>query len=234
MNDRRILVWVSLTVVLLIGPSCAWFARDASGTLCSQEIGGADKLDVESQQRLADPAQSFSERENLEPRGERFESHFEVDVTTGAYRRNWYPGDPATERIVSSPLSKEVRRLGLETPVARVWKPALNRYSRPRETDFGYTDAVRVGDQLVGYFQIVQASDDERRAILAEFLQAMRTQTPACIMDQGYILIEKLLGQHGQHILDFYPPAFIDYRATLRAAADEERRTVKRDTGGSP
>lgn len=221
MKNLNILLWIAFTVILPTSASCPRSARDVRPTLSRPNDVIAERTDPEDQEHLSAVPSTSSECANADPNSGKFRSRTEVDINSGDYRSNQYRADLSVrENVISSPLSKEVRRLGLETPPP-VWKPAVPESYVVGDVDYGYAGAVNVGRKLVGFFEIAQAPDDERRTVLAEFMKSLRTQSPARVMNDGYLLIEKMLSRHGLNILDYYqdPSAFRDYRAKLRDAA---------------
>ena len=223
MKDPRILTWIVLIGTLLMGGSCSWFAGASRSTLSMPKDVSVNSEPPKDEEHSPDLRATSSNPRVGDADSTRLRSRTEVDINSGDYRSNQYLADLSVKSTTfASQLSKEVRRLGLDTPASPTWKPAIQESHVPGDFDFSYARAVKVGEQLVGFFQMTQTSDDERRVILAEFMKSLRTQTPVCTMNHGYLLIERILCQHGLSIYDQYPSGFRSIRTKVRDAAELE------------
>lgn len=221
MKNQGILAPMALIAILLMSGSCTRSERDVPVALDHTKAIRGKSTDLGDGEYARVSQATSSEPENVDVNNGHFKSRTEVDIVSGDFRSNQYRVDSSVKsRIIPSELSKEVRRLGLNTAASPVWKPAYTQSYIAGDIHLGHAIAVNVGNQLVGFLEMTEAADDERRIILAAFMRSLRMETPAQTMNQGYILIEELLERRGLNILDYYPADFARIRAKIRDAAN--------------
>jgi len=119
-------------------------------------------------------------------------------------------------RIEESPLSREVRRLGIAVPANRVWTHAFEgRLVRGVCADYYYGRIFSYGRQLLMLLDLANAADEERRAVVERFITSLRTGNPLDTLDQTYLLMMEVDDKHG---LNTFTPEFKAHVGELRDA----------------
>jgi hypothetical protein len=122
----------------------------------------------------------------------------QLDLNSGDLRYRVYAGRlPVSSRIFESSLSREARKVKVVIPPNRVWVTAFVRTRQKPEPDFAYGMLVVQFDSLIGLLDQTSAPDEERRAILTEFMTSMRTQDALDAQEKGYVLMVKLGIKYG-------------------------------------
>jgi len=125
----------------------------------------------------------------------------DMDINSGDYRYQEFRGDRLVKsEIHESALSQEARRLGIDLPAERRWKPMHRNRPGGRHEDSAYGFVMGVGNDLVRILAATNRPDDERRVVLAEFLTMLHRDGPLQVWDRGYFLILDIGDKQGVHI----------------------------------
>jgi hypothetical protein len=99
----------------------------------------------------------------------------DADANSGDVRKQvFFLGMPMSDRITESPFSHEIRRLGIDIPEARNWKPMILATSKPYKGE-PYNMAIWDCDFLLEMLGLLGVSDEERRTILQGALSDLQT-----------------------------------------------------------
>ena len=108
-------------------------------------------------------------------------------------------GDVRGATIAETPLSKEVRRLGIAVPAERKWM-LMSSHNDGTYVDSVYRFVPGVGAMLVRLLDETHTPDEERRVTLEKFMTNLRTEGPLQAQTQGYLLIQEIADKHGLHV----------------------------------
>jgi hypothetical protein len=108
-----------------------------------------------------------------------FSSNWEMDINSGDLRHQacifCMPGNG---RPYESPLSHEIRRLGIAIPATRVWKRIGQSCIVQRiSINYVYRHVLLECDDLLDTLDEVEAPDEERRAVLESLMTSLRIET---------------------------------------------------------
>jgi hypothetical protein len=121
-----------------------------------------------------------------------------VDVNSGVVRRQVYIcGLQIRDTIRVTPLSQEVRRLGISTHETPHWETMYRRVHRRRGSASNYYLALDSAKVLVQYLDPLALPDDSRRKILQATLQYLKNGDVVQIDDETALLAHRLTG-HGK------------------------------------
>jgi len=148
-------------------------------------------------------------------------SRLDLDINSGDLRHG--EGASAFEAkttISESRLSKEIRRLGLDIPGVRAWRPMqLRATDRGLYPTFTYPRAFEAGMRLLLFLDQAGSPDGERRRILEEFMTSLRADESRDTQMLGDLLSLEVAERYGVPIY-FYP----SYEASLRRFGRRSRR----------
>jgi hypothetical protein len=121
-----------------------------------------------------------------------FAEYRDIDLNSGDLRRRVYLCSlQIADDVEESLLSQEARRLDIDIPVARMWKPVEIKYIRGHaDGDYGVT--AKAGDTLVKALAKANTPDPERRAILEDFLMTLQVEQPREIYQRLYELLQEV------------------------------------------
>jgi hypothetical protein len=123
-----------------------------------------------------------------------------VDITSGDDRyRVYFCCIPVKSEIGESPLSREVRRLGIAVPAERQWRHMWSHYGGVY-TDSFYGFAMARCDALVTLLESANAADEERRDVLVRLMTVLRTQERGRVMQEVRLLIMEVGDKHNLHV----------------------------------
>jgi hypothetical protein len=139
--------------------------------------------------------------------------HFtDVDINSGDFRhRVCLCYEPIgslpvkKSKISESPLSHEVRRLGIHVPAERAWRTAFEDGRKDVFVDYVYGSLVAMFDKMLWLLDETKTSDKERRVTLEKFMTSLRTRHAFVAQEHGYVLIQEICDKHG---LDMFVPDF--------------------------
>ena len=101
-------------------------------------------------------------------------NHRDIDINSGDLRqRTFFLDLPTVTHVKQSPFSREVRRLNIPAPEARVWKP-MTVSTGTRETVEQYAGAIEDCDFLLEYLKSLRVPDEERVTILSRALSNLQ------------------------------------------------------------
>lgn len=146
----------------------------------------------------------------------------EIDINSGDFRVGMYAGmlPVSRRRIQKTPLSREVRRLGIVIPAKRAWKPAFMSIRRPSGSDIlcTYSLAVSAENLLCRVLDQTGTPDEDRRIVLGKAMAALRTQGPFHAEEEAHLPADALAEKHG---LEVFAPGF---KEQLRQARESRNR----------
>lgn len=144
-----------------------------------------------------------------------FVKYADIDLNSGDLRHQVRVCSlVVSTRIEESPLSREVRRLGIPVPANRAWRHAFEgRLVRGVCVDYWYGSVYVQIHTLLSLLDQTKTPDEERRVILTELMTSLQTGDPHVAREQTFILMGDIADKHG---LDYFIPEFKAYVDKLR------------------
>jgi hypothetical protein len=196
---------VALTTILSLAlvASCARPVQDRPPLSSTPNELAPDRESLGSQEHpLSPPGRSYARQD--------------LDLNSGAFR---YQEDSTASSgkttIVESPLSREVRRLGIKVPETRNWQPMyIEKHNGGLHADFIYPKVVQVANQLLRLLEKTGTADNERRLILEKFMMSLRTEDPSRVCTEGDLMALELADKYDLNV--FFRPEYEAYLRGLR------------------
>jgi len=141
-----------------------------------------------------------------------------MDINSGDWRYQEHRGDRLVKSEVhESALSQEARRLNIDLPPERRWKPMAKSQPGRFYGDYAYGFLLGVCNDLVRTLAQARAPDDERRVVLESFLAMLQADDPDRTMKEGRFLILDIGDKYDVH---FY---YADVEERLRKMRSEQQ-----------
>ena len=118
--------------------------------------------------------------------------------------------------IEESVLSREVRRLGINIPPTRVWKPTYEGHlTNENHISYRYGSILAMCHHLMSILDQAKAPDEERRAILETLMKTLRKGDPRKTQEETFLLMAEVAERHDMQV---FVPEFMNYITRLRDA----------------
>jgi hypothetical protein len=125
------------------------------------------------------------------------------------------------EETEESSLSREIRRLGIQTPSALLWKrTSESRLVRGVFVNYRYGGVLAEATALVMRLDLMKMADGDRRVVLGKFMEALQSGDPDRARQQAWLLTDEIEEQQGREV---FTPEFKSYLETLRSAQQEQQ-----------
>ncbi len=122
--------------------------------------------------------------------------------------------------IYESPLSREVRRLGISIPEERNWRPlSAMSFGLGMKVKLVYPDVLNAAYQLLKLLDRTNATDQDRRSILERFMANMRTEKWPRVVEKAHLLIVEVADRYGQE--SPFNPEHMGYLRQLRKQEEQ-------------
>lgn len=146
----------------------------------------------------------------------------DLDINSGMLRRQVHVlSVRVKERKEESALSREVRRLGIQTPSMPIWKRAdESRLLRGVFVEYSYGGVLAEATALVMRLDLMEMADRDRRVVLGKFMAALQSGDPDRARQQAWLLTDEIEKQQGR---EAFTPEFRSYLQTLRSAEQEQQ-----------
>ncbi|MDI6450096.1 hypothetical protein [Anaerobaca lacustris] len=103
---------------------------------------------------------------------------------------------PVAEEQEDSPLSREVRRLGIVTAETPLWKrTSESRLWRGIHVCYIYGGVLARATELVMSLELSKTPDDERREVLQRFMLALQSADPQHAEQQARLITDEIAGR---------------------------------------
>ncbi len=145
----------------------------------------------------------------------------DLDINSGRLRRqtrvfSWR----SSEKTEESMLSREIRRLGIQTPAAPLWKRIGESYLvRSRFINYAYGGVFAASEQLLMTLEMAKAPDDERRDVLTRFMSALQSANARHARDQAWLLMAEIGERHDMEVLT----PQVKYHVDILRRAEQKR-----------
>lgn len=120
----------------------------------------------------------------------------DMDINSGVLRHQVRVLSLPVAEEEDSPLSREVRRLGIVTAEAPLWKrTSENRLWRGIHVCYIYGGVLARATELVMSLELAAAPDDERREVLQRFMVALQSADPQHAEQQARLITDEIAGR---------------------------------------
>jgi len=227
-------LFVAEMVVLLIGGSCSRSPdRDrvsASGKSDSADMDSTSAKSQDEPSHLAAEPSAPSEIDGKADAGSSKTSVANVapilrwgsdlDINSGDLKGEQVSPDGVLQHgIYESPLSIEVRRLGISIPEGRNWRPlSAMSFGLGMEVKLVYPDVLAAAYRLLELLDEANAVDSDRRSILERFMVNMRTEKWPRVIERAHLLVVEVADRYGQE--SPFSPEHMTYLRQLRNQAN--------------
>jgi hypothetical protein len=231
-TKKRLLV--ASTVTLLMGGSCSR-SPDKDGVSGSTESRSADvnSISTKHQEPPLPVAESSTQGETAgktdanssQPRVANVAPMLrwgsDLDINSGDLKGGLVSPDGVLRYgIYESPLSREVRRLGIYIPEERDWRPMSGIPGVSRmEVMYVYPDVLNAAYQLLKLLDTANAVDSDRRSILERFMTNMRTEKWPRVIEKAHLLIVEVADRYEQE--SPFRPEHMEYLRQLRQEEEQ-------------
>ncbi len=146
----------------------------------------------------------------------------DLDINSGMLRHQVHVlSVRVRERTEESALSRELRRLGIQTPSIPIWKRAdESRLVRGIFVEYSYGSVRAEAMALVMRLDLMEMADGDRRVVLGRFMAALQSGDPDRARQQAWLLTDEIEKQQGREV---FTPEFRSYLQTLRSAQQEQQ-----------
>lgn len=147
----------------------------------------------------------------------------DLDINSGRLRRQTRVFSLRFgEKTEESALSREIRRLGIQTPATPVWKRTGESYLvRSKFVNYAYGGLYATSGQLLAILELVKAPDDERRSVLTRFMSALQSGDARHAKHQAWLLMAEIGERHDMEVLTPQVKYHVDI---LRRAEQKQRQ----------
>lgn len=151
----------------------------------------------------------------------------DLDINSGRLRRQTRAFSfRFGEKTEESALSREIRRLGIQTPTTPAWKRIDERYLvRSRFINFAYGGVFAASEQLLMTLEMAKAPDDERRDVLTRFMSALQSADARQATNQAWLLMAEVGERHDMEVLT----PQVEYHVDILRHAERKQRQQASD-----
>jgi hypothetical protein len=146
----------------------------------------------------------------------------DLDINSGRLRHQVHVlSVRVCERTEESALSREIRRLGIQTPSMPIWKCAgESRLVRSVFVNYRYGGVLAEATTLVMELDLMEMADEDRRVVLGKFMEALQSGDPERAQQQAWLLKDEIGEQQGREV---FTPEFKSYLQTLRSSQGQQQ-----------
>lgn len=127
----------------------------------------------------------------------------DLDINSGKLRHQTHVFSVlVSEDTEESILSREVRRLGIQTPATPVWKRMIESYlMSSKHIDYTYGRLFAMSGQLLTVLDLVKASDDEGHSVIERLMSVLQSGDSGHADRQILLLMAEIGDRHDMEVL---------------------------------